>query len=210
MGSRIYKKPILNDVDDEYTYYHDDGGSENPNLMYSYGGSANPMFTDGGSAPNTMFTDVTSFPIGGGWSDDAISSMSQDFQPNGYGLIYAGDFGTCTDIIPTANDSQVPYLVPVASAPVGDLAKAKCMTCGSILQKKSLNRHMRTVHPTDETLRYNCKCGLEDVRKDNHKRHVGNCKVASSELQYVCVCEHSCADKDDHLEHVKGCQHGPH
>ncbi|KAI0451127.1 hypothetical protein F5B21DRAFT_528237 [Xylaria acuta] len=87
--------------------------------------------------------------------------------------------------------------------------KHKCTKCpDNFTHNKDLVRHMNTVHAAGNEEVYRCRCGKDNVRKDNHCRHARACKKERRHSYYTCKCLVACAEKEEHLRHVKDCRYG--
>ncbi|TGJ81477.1 hypothetical protein E0Z10_g7283 [Xylaria hypoxylon] len=81
-----------------------------------------------------------------------------------------------------------------------------CNACSIAFQwRKDLNRHIATVHATEEARVYSCRCGKGDIRKDNHRRHVRTCNKKPQGLCYVCKCLSAYMEEAEYLDHVASC-----
>lgn len=75
--------------------------------------------------------------------------------------------------------------------------------------RRALDRHMKTasVHNTEESPMFQCRCGYRSTRKDHHTRHLAKTKC-SGDRPYQCQCGQLSINSAQHEGHYKDCRKG--
>lgn len=81
--------------------------------------------------------------------------------------------------------------------------------CGVFSDLRSLNRHLKTatVHVTEVSPKFQCRCGYSNPRKDHYTRHFKTTQCQGSRT-YKCWCGRRDVDRAQHEEHYKPCNRG--
>ncbi|KAI0451126.1 hypothetical protein F5B21DRAFT_488258 [Xylaria acuta] len=152
--------------------------------------------------------------LGGLFDDDPVFEHSYGTPTTSVGFAYNTPCGSwpsqATAASPTSSSQlSSPLSSPRVLSKATDTKLLPCPDCSACFkQKKDLNRHKNCVHATGDEPVYCCRCGKDNVRKDNHLRHVNHCTREHCHPYYTCKCGHACEDKESHVKHVSNCRHG--